>query len=453
MVEIPIPVNFRSVQIRELTERLRAGESCSVIGVGDTGKSNLVRHLLRADVRQLHFGDAESKIIYLYVDCNKLSQPTEQHLYALILDVLARMLMEMGGDWALLHPRVDDWWQKAVVSGNDAITRHNLEQAFSVVFAAGALQIITAFDDCDALFRQDSLVLLKSLRALRDDFKLRVVYVPVTRREIKRLHPTHTPEFETFFELMVPHVIVVPPYREADALMMLERLAARQDANPRPLSEAEKSRLVQITGGHAGLVRAAYFATRRGERALEPDLVTTLSKQAAIRDECKKIWDCLDEFERGDLIALARRQPSSNLALTRLKKMGLIVENTDGSPAIFSPLLNAYAADQIRRQVMIHLDGKSHTVGVDERTISLTLSEFVVFSALYEKRPAPVSRDDLIGRLMSIKADPSQLHAHPERRLDHCLAQLKSKIDLPGNSYIVVLDKENAVRLVDENGQ
>ena len=453
MGDIPIPANFRFAQIKELAERLRAGESCSVIGVGDTGKSNLARHLMRADVRALHFGDIASKIIYLYVDCNKLSKFTEHDLYALTLEVLARTLMEMGGEWALLQPRVDDWWQKAVVSGNDAIARHDLEQAFNAVFAAGAIQIITALDDCDALFRDGSLALLKSLRALRDDFKQRVVYVPVTRREIKRLHPTHTPEFETFFELMVPHVIVVPPYREADALLMLERLAARQDVSPRPLSEAEKSRLVQITGGHAGLVRAAYFATRRGERALEPDLVTTLSKQAAIRDECKKIWDCLDEFERGDLIALARRQSSSNLAVTRLKKMGLIVENLDGSPAIFSPLLNAFAADQIRQKVTINLDAKSRTVGVDERIISLTLSEYVVFSTLYEKRPAPVSRDDLIGRLMSIKADPSQLHAHPERRLDHCLAQLKSKIDLPGNSYIVVLDKENAVRLVDDNGQ
>jgi len=68
---------------------------------------------------------------------------------------------------------------------------------------------------------------LKSLRALRDDFKRKIMFVTVTRRELEYLRDPV--EVEDFLELVAPATtIAVGPYSETDARFMIQRLGARQ---------------------------------------------------------------------------------------------------------------------------------------------------------------------------------------------------------------------------------
>jgi len=448
MTDLKLPPHFRITPIRQLVERLRAGESCSVIGVGDSGKSNVARHLNNAEVRELHWGSAAPGIIYLYVDCNKLSEYTEYSIFALILEVLAETLAALREPWKSLHTPVEAHWRQAVQANNGAIARHELEHALHTVFDTGATQIVIALDDFDQVIEHGAPALLKNMRALRDDFKLKIVYATFTRKELDMLTHVHTPEYEAFSELFLAHIIPVAPYTRAEGLLMLERLAARQDASPRALSDAEKERLLDITGGHAGLIRAAYSATQRGALALDPDIVHKPSGNKVIQDTCAKIVASLDNAERGDLVALAQHHAPAGLAFKRLTKKGLLVTTPNGM-TIFAPLFENYLATLAPTQIRFVLNGTLHTVSINQRVIALDFIEFALFTALLDKRPHPVPRSELIARLMNTPAPP-HVPGYPERRLEFYLAQLKRKIDPPGKPYIITTP--DAVRLVDENG-
>lgn len=448
MDNLELPVTFRFKPIHDLVGRVRAGESCSVIGVGDVGKSNVARHLKRLDVRNVHWGSDAPGVIYLYVDCNKLTQFTGHALDALIIKVAAETLKELGGAWGTLQPVLETHWRTAVTSNNDALAHSELEQAVRAIFDAGATQIIIALDDFDQVIEADAPIVLKGLRALRDDFKLRIVYAPFTRKELAVLAPAHTPGHEAFSELILSHIVVVPPYLRPDALFMLERLATRQTASPRALSDAEKERLWEITGGHGGLLRAAFFTTQRGAHALDANVVKIVGETQAVRETCDKILASLEPEEREDLIALAQRRAPAGRMLTRLARKGLVKQTPHGGWTIFAPLFENYLATLTPAKIYFVLDGTHHTVSVDYRIIALSHGEYALLALLCDKRPQPVPRQEMLARVMNV----SNPHAPrpPQQRLDFYLAQLKNKIDPPGKPYLIIMP--DAARLIDEDG-
>ena len=112
-----------------------------------------------------------------------------------------------------------------------------------------------------------------------------------------------TPEYEELFELLSApgHTIPVAPYVEADGLLMLRRLAARQ-IPPRELPDADARQLMALGGGHAGLLRALFFATQ-----FDPALAAggragadwgPLAQHPDVEAECRKIWDSLEPEEQ-----------------------------------------------------------------------------------------------------------------------------------------------------------
>src|SRR5262245_53777976 len=50
------PIEFRKEEVAYVTQRWRASDSCSLVGVGSVGKSNLLQHLADPEV-QAHYMD------------------------------------------------------------------------------------------------------------------------------------------------------------------------------------------------------------------------------------------------------------------------------------------------------------------------------------------------------------------------------------------------------------
>src|SRR3954468_2750650 len=94
MSDLPIPVGFRAEILQQVVRLLRSGESCAVIGVGSSGKSNVARHLARADVRQEYFGPEAETTLVVYLNCKPLARRAPHDLYLYALDQMARALGE-----------------------------------------------------------------------------------------------------------------------------------------------------------------------------------------------------------------------------------------------------------------------------------------------------------------------------------------------------------------------
>src|SRR5512139_3153984 len=113
MVDLPLPIEFRGEIIEPLLNSLRGGESCSLIGIGSSGKSNLMRHLTRLDVREHYLGEAARSMLAVYVDCAKLADYTIRSVHSLILEAVSNAVQESSLDMATLHSKLESLWNQA----------------------------------------------------------------------------------------------------------------------------------------------------------------------------------------------------------------------------------------------------------------------------------------------------------------------------------------------------
>jgi hypothetical protein len=445
MADVPIPVGFRAETLQQVVRLLRSGESCAVVGVGSSGKSNVARHLARADVRQEYFGPEADSTLIVYLNCKPLARRAPHDLYLHALDQMARALAENEGALHAHGQTVEALWQ-AAEGQPEGLARRNLDQAVGLLAQAGARRIVVVLDDCDDLFALAPPVLFADLRGLRDNYKQLLVYLTLTRREPVFLR-TNASEFEELFELLSApgHTIPVAPYLEADGLLMLRRLAQRQ-APPRSLSESEALRLNALAGGHAGLLRALFFATQYtptlAADALSPEQWVHLAEHADVEGECAKIWDSLEPEEQTDLGLVVRGEVPSRDGARRLERRGLVHVRLNGRTEIFSPiferyignLLKARAAARPPERTDVEFVGIGRQVRVNGSLVTLLAPEYEILRCLTASRPEPCSRMQLIEamRLAEHVERSEKIAGDPLRRLHEYVRQLKAKIGPAG---------------------
>ena len=445
MPDLPLPLTFRAELIELITEAIGAGESCALVGVGSSGKSNVVRFLRdRADAREHYFGDAARRLLWLMVDCNSLDSLDEPGLFTAMIDSLSRAVAARS-DLGALTQTLDGLFKETASPGGATFAFRNLHRALETVRAAGDFQFAFVLDDCDKLIQTAPPALLRRLRALRDDFKYKLVYLTVTRRELHRLRQ-HSPEFESFFEILVVRSFAIGPYAEADARFMLDRLAARLP-QPRTFSADEARALIRATGGHGGLLKAVFFATRAGEDSLDPDLIERLSDDSSVMDECRKIWDSIETEDHVGLIDAVSGKPIAGEARNSLMAKGLVHERTDGSHAIFAPVFENYVRGKAGLPFLSPTPPHSHTqseprleiyqgtrlVRIDGKDVTMTRAEFEVLVLLVQYRGKDVRREDLLERVLNAETyEPSGLGKTVDGVLDVAVLELKAKLETHG---------------------
>ncbi|MEP7357365.1 MAG: AAA family ATPase [Anaerolineales bacterium] len=443
MTDLPIPAGFRAEILQQVVRWLRSGESCSLIGVGSSGKSNIARHLARADVRREYFQAEAGVTLVVYLNCKPFAQRPPSALYLHALDQLSRTLAEAEDGPRGQQTAVDELWQAAQAQP-EALARRNLDVALGRLVQAGARHILFILDDCDDLFAMAPPVLFSDLRGLRDNYKVVVAYLTLTRREPVFLRPD-TREYEELFELLSApgHTIPVAPYVEADGLLMLRRLAARQSP-PRQLADAAARQLFMLGGGHAGLLRALFFASQvdPNEGSLSTVAAEKLAEHPDVEAECRKIWDSLEIEEQAALTALAEGVPPDSDGLHRLERRGLVHPRLNGRYEFFSPVFEknlpsgtAAPAPAAAEPLSVEFTGVGRQARVNGELVSgLLAPEYELLRCLAEARPAPCSRMTLIETMRRAEQTErsDKVAGDPLRRLDEYVRHLQAKLGAAG---------------------
>jgi len=439
-----LPLEFRREILGPLAAKLRARKSTQLLGVGSCGKSNIVRHLARADVQTLYFREQASTLLYLNVDCQDLADFQDASVYALGLRELGRKLGARADAAQALQPQVNEWYRATRVAGGDGFARDHFEDALNLLLDGPIQLLILLLDDCDDLIRHASPALLKSLRALRDDHKEQMAYVTVTRRELAYLEtraPGQTemaPEFEGFFELFAAYNLPITPYLEADAKTMLNRLEAREEIVTPPLSQPARNELLRVSGGHAGLIKAGYEILKGLGRMPDQDVAEYLFSKQLIYAECNKIWQSLEADERADLQALVSGVKPPGGGLNPLQKKGLIHKQSDAAFILFSPLLARFVLEQTGAPVVkqttaaqvhaavapnVTFDAAARAVSVNGRVTQLKPIEADLFGYLLANRARACSLGELLTVMVRHEAG-ANLQQSLERQLYHIAAKL-----------------------------
>ena len=456
----PLAKNYRDREVTQIWNAIKAGDSCTIIGIGSAGKSNLLRFLQRPDILKDRLGEDWNRTLIVYVDCNKLLEHSlwglvELMLHQTMIAVAARdehsarrehsgdgETVDGGGITGALEPL----YEQAIQPNTHPLAIRYLERALHLIRTRLGLHLVYLLYEFDALYERLPARGFSALRALRDEFKYQLSYLIATRHEWTRLRQDAA-AVEAFEELVSPHTIWLGPYTEPDARDMLERLAARNGSR---LSESNRRAILKETGGHSGLVVAAYRTAVE-----EPQhLARALRASPRIQDECRRIWFSLPIDEQNVVLRMAAdadRNPPTGTVRTSLRNKGLILEVAPAKYALFSKLFGTCILRlKLQAGVRIHLDRTRHSAWVGERYVEhLPPLTFKLLDYLVQHRGELCTRAELTHTLYPDELETDGLGS-TDGRLDTIVTRLRKQIEPdPAHPRYVLTERGYGYRLAD----
>jgi DNA-binding winged helix-turn-helix (wHTH) protein len=437
---LPLPLSYRAETVRPLLASLRAGECCSIIGVSGTGKSNLARFLQRHDVQQTYCKDELTWVIG--IDSNRLIFDELKPEYVAAALMLERVINEAENrncsseflTWAFdIRKHLD---------GNPGshLALQALQDMCERLCEKEHLQLVFLFDQFDDLWQKLDARFFLSLRSMRDQFKYQVVYLVMTRDRLQRMRPD-TSEVESFWELFTSHTYGLKPYTEKDAMVMLDRLAARAQAN----LGSSAAEMVKLSGGHSGLLRAIFWATYDAARELPGQ--DELLRIAAISEECRKVWIALSLEEQVLCRIIAGKlhlYAPDQAILDELRLKGIV---NDNQASLFSPVFATYVRMKTEGNVSgIIVDIPLRQVRLDGQPLqqSLTPLEFKLIEYLALHSGMVCKREDLIQALYGEESIDRN-----DQRLDAILARLRRALGESAHSpHYLITHRGGGIQLV-----
>lgn len=329
-------LSYRAAEAQKVMGWIKAGQSGCIVGLRGAGKSNFLRFLLRKNVKQKYLGRLWINYSFVHLDLLSLTDYSEQAVYDLILDRLMAQTKVQG----LTSPEAI-FPAETIGSHNRRLGRRAIEYHLQRLLRTPLRHLVLLLDEFDSMFASADPALLRSLRAFRDDYKDRLTIIVVVSDDLANLR-SDLSQVEHFYRLVSRNVCGLGPYTEPDARQMIRHLLAQDNFE---LTSEAVQRLIELCGGHAGLLKAAL--SLRGNKPEGGHLEKTfpdLSKEPTIQAECGRIWNSLSGPERQALQALAGGAVSQSAAPAELKLKGLILG--DPPRLIFSPLFSTFVSEQ-----------------------------------------------------------------------------------------------------------
>ena len=436
---------FRRQETRRLFGWVRHGESALVVGVSGVGKSNLFLHLLDPATQAAELGEQAADTVIARINLHFAPDFSDRTLYSLILGALEGLADE--GHPALAgvdRARLAELHDRLLDAGDDTLRiQRAARQAIGLVLAGPQRRLALLFDQFDEMYRDASPRLFMNLRGLREAFKYRLAFVFFTRDVLDNLAPPD-PARDELHELVATQTLGLVAGDRAAAGELLTRVAARRGLAP---GDLVVDRLFAATGGHAGLLRAAYLSSENDPTGLRPlvrgdgpieALAGALLGAPSVERECRQIWHSLSLDEQAYLAALANGtppEPPPAAPMANLRLKGLVVEG--GAARVFAPILAAYVARQpaVWRNDFVY-DEARRVVVVQGRSISLTALQARLLRRLWEKRDKLVSHEDLFSA-----GWPNNDEIFHDQSLKTEISRLRAKIepDSKNARYIITV--------------
>jgi hypothetical protein len=420
-------LTYRATEAQQVMDWIKAGQSGCLIGLRGAGKSNLLRFLLRQDTQRHYLGQTRADYLFVLVDLLSLTERTEWAVYELILDRLSSHLALLETDAAVVE-QIAALHQEVVRSEKPLVARRAVEQCVDVLCKQPGRHVVLIFDEFDAVFHDLDPSLFRCLRAIRDEHKDQVSYIAVMFSDLTGLRDDPS-EVEHFLRLVTRNTCYLGPYGEEDSQQMVRYLASRRSA---VIAEQDVSHLIDLSGGHAGLLKAALSTLWDRYRAgIVVEVRSTLGDEPAVQAECRKVWQSLAEGEQLALCALVRDEPVDANTLAHLERRGLARRSGSGQ-AVFSPLFAGYARLQgpppvkgtaVRRSPrLVQIEGR--------RIEGLSELEFEVLCTLYERRGEVCTKQELIEHVYRQRYVVEEREMD-DARLQQVVSRLRRKIESP----------------------
>lgn len=366
------PLDFRKNEVEYVMRRWRAGDSCSLVGVGSVGKSNLLQHLADPETQQA------------YMNFND-----DDRFRAIIIDpAMLGPLPSSGADldqircWAgyelMMHRLFMAFYPFDLLGREDAQHFYDAYQALQDgtnplyaymglryfelgldFFMRRGVRIVFMFDEFEEMLRTLPVKFFQTLRGLRDANKRHLSYLTFTRAPLSVLVDQYripTLDVEPFVELFNDNVLYVGPYSEQDATRMVEDLMGR---NQKHYNEDQVRFLMWATGRYAGLLRSGFrlldaVGPVDSLSMVNDSALRNLAMRRPIRDECQTLWSSLTPYEQQVMLSVAglrdleRTAEMDQATASLVQKRLLRMDKARNTLHIEPPVLRIYVETQPR---------------------------------------------------------------------------------------------------------
>ncbi len=360
------PLDFRREEVRYVTDRWRAADCCSLVGVGSVGKSNLLLHLGSYDVQKAYLQlNNENDFKAVIINPNMLgplppiTPETEQfRCWAGYELIMHRLIMAFYPFDMLPEGDAERFYDlyNTLQDGTNPLFSYMglryLERGLDILFRSGT-KIVLLFDEFEDMLKNLPPKFFQTLRGLRDANKRRFSYLTFTRAPLNHLIDLYNLphlEMEPFVELFTDSILYVGPYNEIDARRMVDSLMSRNNKN---YPEATIRFLTWATGNYAGLLRSGFrlldsFNITDVRDSQDEEYLRQLASRRSIRDECAMLWASLTPIEQHTLKMISHIVPyqptaeSEQAVVMLVQKRLLRVERPQNVLYIEPPVLRMF---------------------------------------------------------------------------------------------------------------
>ncbi len=385
-------LSYRAAEAKKIMGWIKSGQCSCLVGLRGAGKSNFLRFLLRSDVQQHYLGRDYSKFAFVHIDLLSLVDHSSWAVYELILNRMVAQFDTLGAknksiaDIASLHDEI-------MRRQDPLVAQRAIERYLNALLSRPSQRLVILFDEFNAVVETVDSSLFRSLRALRDAHKGRLIYIVVGSDDFAHLRSDRA-ESEHFYRLVSRNTCWLGPYNLADARQMVDYLAGQRSLE---LAPADTAHLIELCGGHAGLLKAVLTLLSNAPPKLNiKNQTRTLISEPTIEAECQQIWHNLLESEQVALRVLVNGTQIKPEMLTQLEFKGLV--HTSRPSIVFSLLFNEFVQRQSPSpEKGLSVDsatGKVHING--ELIATLKGLELDELCYLYEHRGKTCTKDDIM---------------------------------------------------------
>ena len=438
---------YRAAEAAQVMSWLKAGQSGCLIGLRGAGKSNFLRFLLRADVRQHYLGQHSADFALMLVDLLALTERAEWAVWELILVQLLAEINTSNAEPGTVE-ELTALHKEVMRTKHPLIARRASERCMALLCQRPTHHIALFLDNFDSVFGALDQSLFLGLRALRDAYKDRLSYVVAVADDLINLRP-NIDEVEPFHQLVTQNICDLGPCSEADARQIIRYHASQRSLE---LSVDDTTRLIALSGGHPSLLKAILrflWNTSRGGNL--DQAASSLMDEPLVHTECRKVWDSLSQSEQIALRTLVDGTLPDSQMLERLRRRGLIRTDLARSPAVFSPLFVDFVRQQTATSPTRHvvINRALREVQLEGRRITtLTELEFEALCYLYEHRGQVCTKDDLITNVYRLQHERMKGGVTDET-LQTLISRLRNKIEPDREPRYVVTVRGEGYRFVE----
>lgn len=409
---MPLPFqSIRQTYITQLLSILARGECAAIYGLSNTGKSPLLRALPASEHLAQYAQLAGRPGHLVYVDCNRVVELTAPGFFELVVRSLIETLEDHKTAPAALLASLREHHNRLTTAASlfqASLAFNNALSDACTQLGANLVLLLDEFDEVYATLEDRTLL---NLRALRDKFQQRLAYVTATTRPL--IDPGLRPENE-FAELFTVNTLPLRLLSEADARAVLDDLGVKS------LSPATLNQVLEIAGGHFGLLNALAHALQHHPQALATD--------PNVRAECLKIWNQLRPDEQ---MALKTLVTSADDGLNphdraRLSAFGLLADNG----RIFSELFAAFVRHQMaapeQTALGVRVDEDAGEVWVEGVKVTvLTDLEYRLMRLLFQRVDRLTTKEQIVETVWG----GQYMDRVDDARIEKLVSRLRSKIE------------------------